>query len=437
MNKSRNLHKGYLLPMVVIFLVITTIVGLGLLYSAGLERIAADRRLYREQAFYLAEAGAQRAFVYLKEGKSLPDQGIDVPLGEGTYKVELTSQGSGETTIITSTGTVKGIQETVELTACASGGNKGGKNSWAQGLFGQQSVTLYNNAQVDSYDSTLGPYGGSNVGQDGDVGSKGSITLYDSSTVKGDTFVSGGPGSITLMTGASITGDKNYNHTFGEPLDDLSQFPVVIPGTLTSLPYPSYGDPRIIVVSGSYTLSDGVFILNNNARITITGGNFRFKSITLNNNSILTINSDSNLYLENGFTMNNNSQFNMNASAETVLYLGNNVTPVLANNSVINNQSNVPGNFRIYTNSSSPITLANNGQALNSVLYAPNASVTLANNSQFYGGIVAKNVTLYQNALLHYDVALRKTDFPDDPWSGGSTSQPPVIIRWRKPNWRL
>ncbi|HPP11384.1 MAG TPA: hypothetical protein PKW42_01505 [bacterium] len=435
---TKNRSQGYLLPMVIIFVFISGIIGWSILYLGRSERLASKRRLFREQAFYLAEAGAQRALAYLKANPSWEPEDTPQSLAGGTFSVTRQSQGTNnETIIVTSTGTFKGVEETVELYINSAGGGPRHSSSWGQGLFGSQSVTLANNSVIDSYDSRLGAYGGSNVGQDGDVGTKGSILMANNSTIRGDAFVTGGPGSITMGNGAVITGDKNYNYTFDDPLNDLSAFPVIIPSSLSSLPYPSYGDPRITVNSGSYTLSNGTLTLNNNALITISGGDFRFYRIVMNNNSQLTINNDSRFYIENNFTMNNNTQLIMNSSAEMVLYLGSNASTVFANNSIMNNQSNTPGNFRIYTNSSSGLTLANNAQALNCVVYAPNAIVTLANNSQFYGGIVARNITLANNSLVHYDVSLRDTDFPDDPWDdGGGTSPSLSVIRWRKPNWQ-
>jgi len=65
--KTQINNKGYLLPMVLIFIVITLILGMGILYVGGLEQIGAKKRLNREKAFYIAEAGAYRARAYLTQ----------------------------------------------------------------------------------------------------------------------------------------------------------------------------------------------------------------------------------------------------------------------------------------------------------------------------------------------------------------------------------
>ncbi|HXK45528.1 MAG TPA: hypothetical protein PL060_06180, partial [bacterium] len=109
-------------------------------------------------------------------------------------------------------------------------------------------------------------------------------------------------------------------------------------------------------------------------------------------------------------------------------------TPTLANNSVINNTSQTTGNLRIYVASSTNMTLANNAQAFNGVLYAPTSSITLANNSQFFGGIVSNVLTIVNNAVVHYDVALREINFPEDPGLGTGPGTR-MIVRWTKPDW--
>ncbi|HOJ38930.1 MAG TPA: hypothetical protein PK644_00495, partial [bacterium] len=67
---TKNRSQGYLLPMVIIFVFISGIIGWSILYLGRSERLASKRRLFREQAFYLAEAGAQRALAYLKANPS-------------------------------------------------------------------------------------------------------------------------------------------------------------------------------------------------------------------------------------------------------------------------------------------------------------------------------------------------------------------------------
>ena len=57
------------------------------------------------------------------------------------------------------------------------------------------------------------------------------------------------------------------------------------------------------------------------------------------------------------------------------------------------------------------VNLSNNAQVFTTLYYAPNAHVTVLNNANVKGAIIANNVTMQQNAKLSYDPAFM-TNFP-------------------------
>ena len=426
--------KGYLLPMAVVFVLISTIMGMGILYLGGNEQISAMKRYHREKAFYIAEAGLNRAFSFKKTNESWHPEPNPINFDGGTFRVTETVQ--GDTIIFASTGVYHNQTASVSIVTYRQPGSGGGSSggSFGKGLFGNQSITVYNNGWIDGYDSRLGSYGPSNSGPYGDTGSKGAITLYNNSHIYGTAMVEDGPSYLTLGHGATVT-DSDLYHDFGNPFDNLP--PVVVPSDLATLPYPVQGDPRI---TGIYTISNGRLTVNNNRVITVSGGDFRFNRITLNDNAIMYITGNSRFYIESAITLSNNTRVIIQNNSTVIWYFGNqgrSFTPVLANNSVINNTSSTPGNLRIYIAANTNLTLANNAQAFNGVIYAPESNITLANNSQFYGGIVSKTITVVNNASVHYDIALREISFPEDP-GGGQGSEPGqrIIVRWTKPGWQ-
>ena len=443
MQRTSGGKGGYLLPMAIIFILISVIVGMTILAIGGQERIAAGRRLYHEQAFYAADAGIAYAYAQIKNAPDwmpVPNPSSPVAVGAGSFTVAV-DRTQADTPVVTAVGTVHGQSETVVLTLAGSGGGAGGAGgSFAQGVFGNTSLSLSNNAVVDSYDSTLGPYGGSNVGQNAYVGSRQIINLSNNAVVNGNAYVTG-PGGINLGNGAVITGSQNYNYSFNEPLDSSPLPPVTIPTTLSSLAYPVQGDSRI---SGSYTLSNGRLTLSNNATATITvpsggNGNFNFQRIVLSNGSRLNVVGATKFYVQSILTLSNNSRMQWSSSSSCVMYLGTSCAATFANNSILSNLSGNPANMQIYSASSNTLTFSNNAQALSMVLYAPNASVILSNNAQAYGGIVANNLILANNALFHYDTALRTTSLPDDPNNGSGAGEGTVsynAVRWQKPGWQ-
>ena len=56
--------------MVIIYMIIAMIVGAGIMVLGSLDRIEANKRLHREQAFYLAEAGIDLARFNLQNSGS-------------------------------------------------------------------------------------------------------------------------------------------------------------------------------------------------------------------------------------------------------------------------------------------------------------------------------------------------------------------------------
>ncbi len=347
-------RKGYLLPIAIILVLISTVMGMSILYLGGNQQITAMKRYHKEEAFYIAEAGINRAFAYKKANESWHPEQNPISFGGGTFTVTESIQ--GETIIFTSTGTYKGQSARVSIVTYRTPGTggSGSGGSFGRGLFGNQSVTLYENAWIDGYDSRSGPYGGSNRGNYGDTGSKGNITLYNNSHIYGKAMVEDGPSYLTLGNGATVTESDLY-HAFGDPFNNLPQ--VTVPADLTTLPYPVQGDPRI---TGNYTLSNGKLTVGNNKVITISDGNFRFKNITMNNNSIMYITGNTRFYIESALTLSNNTQVIIQNNSTVIWYLGSQgstFTPTIDNNSVINNTSSTPGNLRIYVPSSANLTL--------------------------------------------------------------------------------
>lgn len=424
--------KGYLLPMAIIFVLLSTIMGMGILYLGGIEQITALKRYNKERAFYIAEAGINRAFAYKKANETWHPEPNPINFGGGTFVVSEAIQ--GDTIIFTSTGTYHNQVAKVSIITYRSPGSGSG-GSFGSGLFGSNSVTLANNAWIDGYDSRLGPYGPSNNGPYGDTGSTGIITMYNNSHIYGTVMVED-PSNLIRSGGSTVT-DSDLHHTFTSPFDNLPK--VTIPSDLLNLSYPVQGDPRI---SGQYTLIGGNLTVDNNKTITISGGNFRFKKITMNNNSIMNITGNTRFYVEQTFLLSNNVQVNIQNNSTVIWYFGGLGTSFplnLSNNSEINNPSSNAGNLRIYINvptgQSSQLNIFNNAKAFNGVIYAPDTDITIINNGQFYGSIVAKNIFLENNANVHYDIALRYTDFPEDPGGGGTPPGPRTIVRWTKPDW--
>ncbi len=112
MHRLLNEEDGIILPIVVIFSLVSMITGLTFIHLGTLENRLVRKEIGKKQAFYLAEGGVEDARVQL--GQNWDDcASIDTTLGEGTYDVSISESGSNR--IVTSTGTVDGTAKKVRV----------------------------------------------------------------------------------------------------------------------------------------------------------------------------------------------------------------------------------------------------------------------------------------------------------------------------------
>ncbi len=394
MNKRGSIVFAFLLTLVL------TVLGAAIFSRSVNENLSAQRMANSSAAFWASEAGLQKV---LWEYNYNNCQGM-VQEGTSTACASCTSCGGGNkavagiltgygdydvtlnnaNTTIQSIGSIphrnstQKIQRKVQATL-------GKPAIFSNGIFAQGQVNLSNNALVDSYNSNDGPYGGSNIHSNGNVGSNGTstgiITISNNAVVNGN--VSTGPnGTVTLGNNATISGTTTHNNSVALPA-------VVVPSTLTAL-------------SSSGTLS-----LSNGASGTINAGDYKYSSISLSNDSFLTINGDVRLYLTASDTLStgNNAAITIASGASLTVYTDGVIT--FANNISINTVSQLPSKFQIYSTytGSDGVTLNNNGTSYASI-YAPQTDVDISNNNQFYGAVVGKTVDLNNNGQIHYDEAL-------------------------------
>lgn len=198
MTKGRNHEKGMALASVLVFALILTGTGMGFLYMAGGERISAKKDVSSRQAFYLAEAGIERA---IKELNANPDwspyvgegvEGVygDEDFGQGAYSVDLMNYDSGNNSIeVEATGYIP------DMTA-----PKAEKKIWAKlkatpGLPPAFDYALYSGNSISAH-GIQDIYGNIYAVQNitfpgithihGSVITTGSVTLQDISDVHGD-----------------------------------------------------------------------------------------------------------------------------------------------------------------------------------------------------------------------------------------------------------
>jgi hypothetical protein len=96
---------------------------------------------------------------------------------------------------------------------------------------------------------------------------------------------------------------------------------------------------------------------------------------------------------------------------------------------------NLPVNFQIYSASTeNDAVVFENNSDMAGLLYVPEGKIIMENNRKFLGGIVAKDLDLYNNVKILYDSNLNNVDVDEDPGNGSGTGEF-NIIKWTKPGW--
>lgn len=247
------------------------------------------------------------------------------------------------------------------------------------GIFGYDSVTLSGNTLVDSFDSSEGPYLPLTAGSDGDVGTNGDLTLSENAVVNGDAFI-GPSGTITGNTPEHLTGETFYS------ADDVE---------LEGLP--SIDDFIVLPSAGNYVLS------GNNSDI-ILPGDYRYESMTVDGKAVLTISSNTRIYIHNDFTIAGQAEVVTNDNVE--FYIGGDGN--FAGQGIVNT-SEIASNLQIFgvgDGTSMSFTGLSDSYG---TFFAPKSSIYMAGDADYYGAVVGKTAELAGNIKFHYDEDLTQS----------------------------
>lgn len=400
--KTIKSQKGSIL--VAALLVTIALVVVIVAYSA---RLIADYRMtdkayHMSAALNLAEAGVHHALSELNYGdgsfpgwtssdagatqtitvSSFTDSSGDVC---GGYTVTITDAASDNPTVVT-IGYSPSIADFRSKKSVKVGLVRVDKGVFNMAVFGKESVHLQSYAQIDSYNSTYGAYGGTNISQSGNIGTNSTSSVS--------------PYAMTLDSNAQISGSVLVGPG-GDPATAISEsVNVNLTGAKDTLP-----EPKVFPeVYGPTGLPDMGALTVGSAGATISSSG-QYSSLILASNSFLTISGDVQLYITDTLDLNSNTRIDVLPGASLEIYVD--TAMEFHSNSQINNLNNDPTKCAIYATSYYTGSLTfNSNTDFYGVLYAPEASVTLNSNADTYGSIVGKDVTLDSNGSVHYDEAL-------------------------------
>lgn len=313
-------------------------------------------------------------------------------VGGATYSYRISPLVSGGTMSVVSTGTAGTVSRRVDISFKTT---TVGSVLSAEGVIGQNSITLDNNADIRVGLGTNGDVSVSNnanvcgnirhgVGKKATFGNNGT-------QCSGYTITSG---NVTLPPVSSFiptdiaTNNSNYrlvkcistNNPVGCQLDSYS------PAKSRSSTVPWNPSTRAISTS-------------NNATLTLTGGDYFICTLSINNNGYLYIGATAHVRI----FFDTPENCGLKAGAKQIDIQNNAIVKSTGYQPDVGN-FNLPGFYLLGSpNIQTYASWSNNAGDAEMILYGPNTDIDLSNNATFTGAIAGKTVHLSNNAIVEQD----------------------------------
>ncbi|MFH2137484.1 MAG: collagen-binding domain-containing protein [Candidatus Omnitrophota bacterium] len=392
-------QKGVALISVFMVIVVMAILGASLLGRGAVEAVSMQSFSNDVHAFWLAEAGLQRAVWELNNGGGTWAGWATA----GSTKTLSTSWGSsgefdiivdgysGLSPVVTVTGYYPSkTSARLSIRSVQAEAQKSG-SIFRYAAFSNGELTMSGQAYTDGYDSSQGAYGGTNISSDGDAGTNDDINIGGNAYIDGD--ASTGPsGSFSDPTYVS----GNIEHDNNETL------PVVtVPAYLTAL-------------------ADGGGI---SGSTTLASGNYKFWYINLSSKSVVNITGPADIYLTGSTSISVSGQAAIEIDAASTgpvnIYFDGDVS---LTGQGITNTTGTPSNLFLYgTGASQEVKLAGQGDFYGAI-YAPTAALKLTGQGSLFGSFIGEEVTISGQGGVHYDTQLGNL---------GAASSPFTVSSWK------
>lgn len=376
-------QKGFVLPVGLMFLGVLAVLGVTAVVLTTTDLKIGDNYKTSVMAFYDAESGVSFAIQSIENG--LKDGTFSLPedLGEmvslSVFAVpddfsftlgDVTKTGDNDYSF-SSTGNGGYNAQARISTACALG------SAINYAAFGDLLIDMKAFSLVYSYDSskTTSPTPADSTG-DADVGSNGTVSVKNDTTVDGDVALGddgAGNDAVYIVTGTPI-----ITGTDGEDVDRVEPDPLGIVGG-------DYADEVIYYSTNNDNGAAGVgtsLSLGNGDSLTLTAGNYYFTDIELKNGASVTIDATMgqvNIWLTGALEAKNGSSFNVNG---------------------------LPTDFAIFSDATDSV-IFKHGSHFSGLVYAPYATVEMKNSGNLYGAVWAQTADMKNDAVIYYDTSLK------------------------------
>lgn len=364
LENGKNQEKGFVLLTTYLLITVLTVLSLGIFARGSVYMRSSERNTKKIIAFNMAEAGFDATFTGLKSASinTYPYSSGYVSMNSGSvqggYSAAVTDQGSNiKQILVTGYSPAQASSSTVVENRTVTGYvTTSNKDAFSFGIFAKESLRINGTPEIDSYDSSLGEYGGDNVGTNGSLGTDSTtastVDVIGNATVNGD--VTTGPGSdpssvIDVTGGATITGATGASSV--------------------AMAYP---------LISSAQASSGSLSITGKTKYYLAAGTHRFDSISIG------------------------GQAELIALGPVTIYVDG---PVSIAGGGVATSSNTPPNMIIVVTDDSDVSIGGNSSFYGAI-YAPESDVDNRGTAEVFGGVVAKNYTQSGTADFHYDEAL-------------------------------
>ena len=386
MKNFKTLHneRGFILLVVYVVVIFVTLFSVAFFARHRAAIQATERYQNKILAFNAAESGIDFALRELATDSSLRTQTLTtpytsayVPMSRNVFRFSVSpvadqpqlrridSQGCSPSCTESS----RGYQTSNITVYCQITSPAPPPPLFNHGIYGATSMSLSGNqtSAFDSYNSSQGAYGGSNISTSGIIAlnsiKPGTLALSQT-TIKGNVLVgyNGNPNIVISLNKATIT------------------------GTRSNLPQSWTVPTQAVVPPGAIELGDELSNVTGQTTKTLATGTYHASSMKTAGQGKIVGTGAVKIYVDNGIDITGNG---------------------------IVTADNHPSNFLIYSTSDANMKIAGNGSFYGGV-YAPDSAVWGTGNGDFFGAVIAKTFSLTGNSAFHFDLAMAESQ-PVDP----------------------
>ncbi|MGH8015207.1 MAG: pilus assembly PilX N-terminal domain-containing protein [Candidatus Zixiibacteriota bacterium] len=382
-----NSEKGSALIIALSLIAMLSGIAIMSLDRANTDLEMSYNQLHEEQAFYVAEAGMERAVAQLGVDPDWRTGYLSQPLGEGYYTVavidSVANPALADTIVLRATADVGGTCSNIECFLLPDD-NK----PYRRAAFGEKRLQLSGSNNIDSYNSDSGTYSATVAALFADIGSNELIVISSNADIGGN-VTSATPGTISITGSPNIAGDTSSLGTM-QPMNLVND---------DDYTWAEDNNSRFTGMSGDYSFSPGpldLFIDDANIA-TLQPGTYYFTSVYVDQDARIDIGSGGavRIFIDGNIKVQNRGKIN---------------------------DAGKPTKVNVFSKGSS-IDFDSDSE-FRGTLYIPNSDFLHDSDARLYGAIIARRIEMTNNAVIHFDRALLDL-------AAGTSGSGYEIIAWR------